>query len=381
MKKTNISKCAVFIFAGLIVFAAAMLYLFQKTHQPIITKTSVEIQAKGVHPANNRQYQSSVWLGVFNGKLYFYPHCGTRLHKSSYDGFLCVFENGGVTKLTDLEEDKNSVIVQGFLSPFLYYWDNNTSLDKQSDFLYSYDLQSREEKLLYSGEANLTHNIFLSGDGRSYFPLWAENNEIPQFVCVKEGAFSSVIPLTEGYLINGKTYYAVAEYSDTVERLLCLDADGFLNEVPLGYAHQRTIIPCENGLLVHNESGPNILYWINDDGKVQELFSVECLDSKSAVNIHGTDVYLSFKRYKEYGESGMRRFENDTLEGTYRISLVDFTTQKISDTIYDGLYNFDDACLYACDEDCSIFQLDFDGNIIRTLFSRSGQENGPPIDD
>lgn len=373
MKHQNIKKrciiLSVLFLAVIIGCAALMVHLSQNTHSQImITKESVEIRENGDHPANNRQYQASVWLGAFEGKLYFYPHCGYASRRTMYDGFMCVFENGGVTILKDLEAGKTSVIMQGFLSPFLYYWDNNASLSKQSDFLYCYDLQSGEDRQLCSGEAMLMHNSHESDKGLFYFPLWVENGETPKFVCVKDGAFSKVAPLTKGYHLNGRTYYAVAEYGDTAERILCQDENGFVNEIPMGYAHHRSVIPCENGLIIHNESGSDILYWINEAGDVQKLFSVECLDSRSAVNVHGTDVYLSLKRYKEYGEIGMKRYENDTLEGTYRISLTDYSVQRLSDQIYDGLYNFDDTCLYACDENCNIFQIDFNGNLIQTLF-------------
>lgn len=370
MKRSVIRKIiCLTVFVGGIVFA---IILMQNPRDSIvITNTLVLIEENGDHPANNRQYQSSVWLGTFDGKLYFYPHCGYSFRKTDYDGYLCVFEDGGVTKLCDLEKGKKTVHIQGYKAPFLYYWGNDTSQGKQREHLYSINLNSKENRNIYSGEAMQNHNSFFADNERLYFPLWAEYGKTPQFVCVKDGALAEVTPLDEGYCLNGKTYFAVAEYGDDTERILCQDENGQINEVPLGYAHHRSVIPCENGLLIHNESGPNILYWIDEAGNVQELFSVECLDSRSAVNVHENDVYISFKRYKEYGDIGMKRFENDSVEGTYRISLIDSSIQKISDSIYDGLYNFDDKCLYACDEDYNIFQIDFNGNVIQTLFRQS----------
>ena len=83
----------------------------------------------------------------------------------------------------------------------------------------------------------------------------------------------------------------------------------------------------------------------------------------TAVDVVGDDVYLSLKRYEGYSESGklLRRYENDTLEGTWRISLTDFSAVKISDTIYNGLYCFGDVLL-ACDESCSVYRLQPDGS-------------------
>ena len=87
------------------------------------------------------------------------------------------------------------------------------------------------------------------------------------------------------------------------------------------------------------------------------------MTSDTAVAIVGDDVYISLKRYEGWGESGkgLRRYENDTLEGTWRISLTDFSAVKISDTIYNGLYCFGDVLL-ACDESCSVYRLHPDGS-------------------
>ena len=137
----------------------------------------------------------------------------------------------------------------------------------------------------------------------------------------------------------------------------------------LPYADKRTLIPCENGLLIHNEGRGELLYWVDEEGEVTSLFSVPCILSDSSVTVYGTSAYLSFIRYEKHGEIGQVRYKNDTLEGTYKIDLRTFSAEKISDKVYCGLYNFDDTCIYACDEDCHIYKLDSEANIIDALIS------------
>ena len=59
----------------------------------------------------------------------------------------------------------------------------------------------------------------------------------------------------------------------------------------------------------------------------------------------------------------MRRFENDTEEGTWRIDLKDGTKEKINDYIFCGMYTFDDTCIYCCDEDENIYRMELDGEV------------------
>ena len=72
-----------------------------------------------------------------------------------------------------------------------------------------------------------------------------------------------------------------------------------------------------------------MLYYICDDGEMTLLFSLPCLASQSSVQTCGSTVYLSVKRYVSLGEIGMRRLENDTEEGTWRIDLKDGTKEKM----------------------------------------------------
>ena len=133
---------------------------------------------------------------------------------------------------------------------------------------------------------------------------------------------------------------------------------------------KKSMIPCDNGLLIHNETNGDFLYFIEaESGDVIELFTVDCIYAVSAVNVHDGYAYLSFVRYTKYGPLGIggKQDENDALNGTYRISLTDYSVEKISDESYNGLFIFDDTGIYACNEEGSIYKLDFDGQRITTV--------------
>lgn len=45
------------------------------------------------------------------------------------------------------------------------------------------------------------------------------------------------------------------------------------------------------------------------------------------------------------------------------IDLKDGTKEKINDYIFCGMYNFDDTCIYCCDEDGNIYRMELDGEV------------------
>ena len=166
--------------------------------------------------------------------------------------------------------------------------------------------------------------------------------------------------------LSPSVYEVVAGYGDVeAERIFCKDRDGITTELTFEKcrASTRAIIPCAGGLLIHNDRLSTMLYYICDDGEMTLLFSLPCLASQSSVQTCGSTVYLSVKRYVSLGEIGMRRLENDTEEGTWRIDLKDGTKEKINDYIFCGMYNFDDTCIYCCDEDGNIYRMELDGEV------------------
>ena len=51
----------------------------------IITGELIEISSASYNPANNLQNSASVWMGTFDGKLYFSPRwCAERKYRNKY---------------------------------------------------------------------------------------------------------------------------------------------------------------------------------------------------------------------------------------------------------------------------------------------------------
>ncbi len=317
------------------------------------------------HPANNRQHEASVWLGCDAEKLNFLIRSvNSRLNQTDYHLWLSEVENTGIKKLYSLKKDRPISIV-GSSNGFLYYWENGGLYGE--DVLYCYSINNKTESILYSGSRHGHKTTYFANDGSVYIPLEVENKKVPQFLHILGDELLSVTSLKESYKLGDRTYAVVSEYGDAVERIICTTMDGTQEELQLGHAYTRAVIPCNDGLLIHNEGCTDLLYWIDADGNLNNLFSVPCMSSISAVNVCGTDVYISFMRFEKFGDYGRLRYKNDTLEGTYRINLTSYTTEKINDQIFNGIYNFDDTCLYCCDEEGNIFKMSLDGELVPLL--------------
>lgn len=308
-------------------------------------------------PANNRQNTEKVWLGCYDKQLYYFNR--------EYDGKLFVFQEDALSEVTSLSHNRGSTItIFGIVENYIYYREQNGK-DYTNQKLYCYNLQTNENVLLATGNLMNASSIYYSKDGSVYFPLMPESGEQTQYIHVCGQDFLGIQSLTEGYPLGNSVYCVASEYTDRqVERILEKDMQGQVvnEEISFAPAYNRSVIPCESGLLVHNAELNSLLYLIHDNGEITELFHVACLASESAVNIHGTNAYICVKRYKKYGEIGMLRYENDTVEGTYRINLTDGTVEKINDMIFAGIYNFDDTRFYCCDSQGDVYVMEFDGS-------------------
>lgn len=348
------------------VFILSLMFTLFACSSPTVSVLNAPeyISNTGNHPGNNRQHNASVWLGCENGNLYFLIHdVSYRSYESDYHQQFSVFEDKGARKIQIIDIDNPRII--GTADGYLYYWkDGETS---GNDYLYCYNIKNEIESFLYQGDLCYYASIFFDENGSIAVPITAKHDQLQQFVHIQKETVLSTGPQEAGYRIGNKLFTVVSEYGDVVERVVCTDANGVKKDIPLGSAHKRSIIPCNNGLIIHNEGLNELLYWIDEEGNKKNIFSVPCLGSESAVNVCGSDVYLSFKRYEKYGEIGQVRYENDELEGTYCISLVDFSVRKLNNQIFNGLYNFDDTCLYCCDEKGGIFRMDFGGNVTPIL--------------
>ncbi len=351
MKKKSILFCCILT---VLIFLYAII-------QPKITHRPVVIHNQNYLPSNYHQNETNIELWTDDSNLYFYGHTiPTFLDWTRYYRCLCVFKDGAVSRLKKLDSDCGII---GLANGYFYYW---KFVGQGHDQIYSYDLSSGKETCLYTGQRGTIS--FLDKNGVFYIAINISKNGEHEYL----PAYGTRTGAAERHSVEyqmGDYLYTAEEDASLCEIIYQISPDGRKEALPLPFANHRTIIPCEKGLLIHNEGAGKLLYWINAEGGITELFSVPCMTSVSAVTVHGTKAYLSFLRYAKSGEIGQVRYENDTSEGTYIIDLESFCVKKVSDKIYCGLYNFDDTCLYACDECCHIYKLDFNADIIEALIS------------
>lgn len=329
---------------------------------PYVTDSAVVITDAFYNQANYHQNETSVLLGEHEGKLYFLIRkYASKLDESKYHKYLSVFENGTAQRLAKVEG-----MPQAIANGNVYYWKAQFPEGYAAD-LCSYDIESRTESYIISLDSGPC-NISISMSGALHFPKDYDSEEYYTAYSDQTINSSPKPTLQAGEYIYCLAYDTGLPDEAEIMRYDTAGGEKKLSEVPYG---KKTLLPCTHGILVHNEGTGNLLYLIENDGSVKKLFTVPCMTSISAVNVYGDYAYLSFLRYEGYGEIGMTRYDNDTLEGTWRINLLNGTKEKISDSIYNGIYIFDNTGIYVCDKACNIYKIDFSGKLTQILLKHN----------
>ena len=163
------------------------------------------------------------------------------------------------------------------------------------------------------------------------------------------------------YILGGK------QYSVKKRRVYCNGED--ISD-QFGDASFRAIIPYQEGLLLINDGYGNLLYYIQEDGQITDVFpEFKCFCSESSINFYEHYIFVSLLRWEDWDESGLgiKRFEDDQLAGTYRIDIRDFSIVKISDKIYSGMYIFDGSGIYTCNREGDISKINFNGEELQLI--------------
>lgn len=329
-----------------------------------VTSEPIDISYQINSPGNQLQPYASVRLTVVENKLYMYIPMTSSVVASPYDGYLCVFKDGGIQRVKRINDT-----VLDLWNGSLYYNVSNNNTGTKS--FVCYQISSGEDVTIvtYNHRISKTEAARSGAEGQIYYPA---NNSSSLYYCIQETRMVDTGCIESRYRFGDNIYTYVkgesnGKYTNTI---IAADIEGNILRDYQGSVGNGScrVIPCETGLIIHNSISPDMLYLIaGDSGDVIELFSVDGERTLSAVNVYQEYVYLSFLRYRDYDQLWFGRFENDSQEGTYRINLKNGSVEKISDKIYNGLYIFDDSGIFACDSNNNVYKLNFDGNVIMTL--------------
>ena len=336
--------------------------------------------AEYISPANNKQFHASVWLGTCEGELYYsMPWVKSSIWQKERDpreGWLCRFENGQTTLVIPLvQSDTDHIDILGMSGKYVYYYSsyygNDSDLDHDVQLLCC-DLETGEVTGLYSALFRGNRSVQYLDEASVRIPVRSKEDSFQTLYLNVQG--NEVLSVSDDpagpkpFAAGGREYY-IEDKNDIPEHVMVRTADGESAELPLGRGFERSLIKTEKGLLIHNYGQRDLLYYVDEEGTVTELFSVPCSLSDSAVTVYHNVVYLSLMRYEKGASSGlgMEGYKNDAVKGTYRIDLEDGSAEKISDRIFNGMYIFDDTGIFACDDDNRVYKLDFDGNVIKRL--------------
>lgn len=308
------------------------------------------------YPANNwRPDSSQDSLICVDGQLFF-------LKVSEKTVKVYRFQNNQSEKVFQTSNFSSYI---GSSNEYLYYI-NREEKDWGNYTLLCCNILNGEEYRVYYGKIDFCHPYF-STDGSLYIPL--EGSTPTNYIHVSGAELLSDHSPGETFALGEKEYSMIPEKALGDDwKLLCTDQNGAANLVSFPKEDPiRAVIPYHNGLLVYTTGYGNFsFYWIDEYAAVTELFSAPCMYCTCAFNMCGTDVYFSFKRYETYGNIGMLRYENDDLEGTWKISLTDFSVKKLNDNIFYRMYHFDDTGFYCVDDDWNwnLFKMDFEGEVV-----------------
>lgn len=329
-----------------------------RDHQTVAFSDTIEVSYRS--PTNNIQNGSTVWFGEWEGQFLFASDQSKRFGR----GKLMTLHAGTIEEKGELFQTGSAEYL-GSSGPSLYYW----NYQKGKTVLFCFDLESGERTALYSTQIAGGRKAVFREDGSAMIPLTFDPAEgCVMCLHVRGNEVLEKVPFEESYYLGERRYDVIAS-SAPCETITCTKESDPPEELVLALGDRRHLIPTDSGMIIHNMGRQTLLYYIDRTGCCSELFSVPCSLSDSAVAIYHDQAFISVFRYAK-GSSigkGFVGFEEDKLSGTYRIDLTDFSTEKISDTVFTGMYIFNDSEIYACDKYYRMYRLAFDGSVIESM--------------
>jgi len=356
--------CYLVVAAILVVLIYGIYMLVRKSNEQLVFSDTVATIREAPHnPANDYQHQNSfadIVLGAVNGNMYFasigeYNFVG----ESEYAYWLTALEKTGPRKLHKV---MNQVLT--ICNGYCYYleWDKTT----RENYLYAYNLMTEATSKVVAWDKSLNYieNYWFVEDETLYLQISPDEELYYPVTGTDVGA-----PVKKAVYVAQNGYYTVIKGA----AYFC-DNRGERQKVDIPERWEMTrLIPCTEGVLLHNDGAQCPLYLIESDSvDLIPLFEMECDFSCTAMNVYGDYAYLSVLRYKDHSDVwDYKRYENDSVEGTYRIDLQDYTVEKLNDHIFDSLYIFDGTGIFAVRDDGTVYKMDFDGKIQQIVIGRS----------
>lgn len=329
--------------------------------------------------ANVQQDQTDIQMQVKDNKLYV-----LLPGRNNEDLSVYIFDQNGVSKLEDVFNFHRLFpswddYVLGFGNGYIYIKRCCPEIITKNIYsppkaLICYDLAAgTSETLLRFDESNYTMHTFdesgffyisteVSSHGKLVYSKVFKNTLSQDKTITPNPRAGAVSDVLRNYN-NSSKMFTDSQLAKALSAATELDIEN----------HGCAIYPCAEGLLIHTTRGRIPLSLVRFDGSVTPIFEVDCLDSVSCFNCYGDYAFLSFVRYEKWDSMDywLLPYENDTISGTYRIDLTDFSAKKISDNIYRGIFIFDNTSIFVCDKNEGVYQIDLNGNLMTTLINPS----------
>lgn len=316
---------------------------------------------------NTLQTDTQIQMQAINGDLYVYLPAGDKTDSAVY-----VFGQAGASKLDALSSFMNASKIdkiRAFGNGYLYAGIQKSVASEKAELL-CYNLRTSNSGVILSTENAPYLNTVFDENGTLYVTskeISSNSGERFQIIQgdtllsgitekpeVPVGTFSEVLKRNQGTVLA----LTEGQIGDVIESAEAL-------EIKYGACIS---CPCVGGCLIYT-AGKTPICFLSTDGTVMPLLQYDCLFSASCFNFNADYAYLSLKRYEKWDKwyFGMLPYEDDSISGTYRVSLTDLTIEKVSDTYYKALFIFDDASIFACGQYGSVYQYSPEWNLIATL--------------
>lgn len=311
--------------------------------------------------SNDFQLNSEAVCWEYNGEFYFYGN-----FMESYSRWICKLEGSKVKRIKSLKKYKDSWVI-GASGQYVYYYFKTPQTPKA---LYEmtincYDLETGEDTTLVIGVHPAINIIGNDGMGNVFISTFDLDNQMPR-MCLKISGKTYCGEEEYGtYYAAGKQYWL--QFDGSNKALYSCDLNGETHRENLCQDSRRAMIIHAKGAVVNSFWGDGNVYNIDVCGDMTTIFAIPSdLYTKTAVCIVGDQLFFSCARYETYGQIGACEYEDDELSGTYRIDLSDYSSTKINDMFFCGMYCFDGKCIYGVVYDhniTSIYEVSFDGGM------------------